>query len=421
MQIELKMGHQTVCLDVSRNLVSAVLIGEDVLGLARAAIAEIISGGVVQHAPPDLDKKKVAVIIPDDTRLWARGDLFVPVIVQSILDLGVFEKNVSIIIALGTHKDIKEDKFAQLAGESSVGRVRILNSANTNKDRLVFLGETRRKTEVYITREAVEADHIIIYGGVLHHMAAGYGGGRKYIFPGIAGYDSIQQNHSLAMGKDGSAHSMVCQRKLRGNPVHEDITEAAELFLEGKTCTYVAIAANGRGEIFHAEVGPLQETFQNSCRRLDEVCSVAVDKKEDFALISAGGFRADGQLYQSIKALFNSVDVVKEGGKIVLVAACSEGPGNEIFAETLKKYKDDQKSLGRRLVTAFSMPTYVAFRVLDILNRFEVTLVSKLSASETRELGFNYVKDLQSYVNDLQGNGYIIPYAENILPVAGKV
>ncbi len=174
----------------------------------------------------------------------------------------------------------------------------IPTSANRNKNRLTLLGETRRKTEVYITREAVEADHIIIYGGVLHHMAAGYGGGRKYIFPGIAGYDSIQHNHSLAMRQDGSAHPMVRQMQLQGNPVNEDLAEATELFLDDKTCTYVAVAANGHGEIFHTEVGPLQQTFENSCNRLDDVCSVVVDKKEDFVLISAGGFRTDGQLYQ---------------------------------------------------------------------------------------------------------------------------
>lgn len=417
MQIELEIGHTAVNLEVSQKRISAVLSGKEVQGLDHAVIEKIISEGIVQHTPSDNNTKKVAVIVPDNTRLWARGDLFVPIIIQSLFELGIPSEDVTAIIALGTHQDINEEDFAELTGDYSVEHVSILNSANRNKDRLIFLGETRRKTEVHITQEAVEADYIIIYGGVLHHMAAGYGGGRKYIFPGIAGYDSIQQNHSLAMQKDGSAHPMVCQTQLHGNPVNEDVTEAAELFLHKKTCTYVAVAANGQGEIFHAEVGPLHETFKNSCKKLDEVCAVTVDKKEDFALISAGGFRTDGQLYQATKALFNSVNVVKEGGKILFVAACSEGVGNEIFAETLKKYKDDQKSLGKKLALNFSMPAYVAFRVLDILARFEVTLVSELPASQTRELGFNYVKDLENYLNNLQGKGYVIPYAENILPV----
>ncbi|MBW2655335.1 MAG: hypothetical protein JRC91_10490, partial [Deltaproteobacteria bacterium] len=54
------------------------------------------------------------------------------------------------------------------------------------------------------------------------------------------------------MKKDGSPHPLVRQAKLWGNPINEDTTEAADLFLKDKTCTYVALAANGMGDIFHA-------------------------------------------------------------------------------------------------------------------------------------------------------------------------
>ena len=57
-------------------------------------------------------------------------------------------------------------------------------------------------------------------------------------------------------------------------------------------------------------VGPLQETFIHSCKKLDAVCSVEVATPGQFALISAGGALVDGQLYQSVKALFNSINVV---------------------------------------------------------------------------------------------------------------
>jgi len=419
MQITLAKGHDSINFFVPEEKILGLLYGKEVPSLSEESVARSISAGIRDHAPADIAALKTAIIIPDDTRLWARGDVYVPVILQSLFDLGVPAANVNIIIALGTHADIAAERFAALAGRFSVEHVEILNSANRNEQRLVHLGETRRKVPIQLTTEVVDADHIIIYGGVLHHMTAGYGGGRKYIFPGVGGYDAIQKNHSLAMCDDGSPHPNVRQMQLQGNPVNEDLEEIAELVLRSRSCTYAAVAANGRGEIFHAEVGPLQQTFQNSCTMLDEVCCVSVLQKADFALISTGGHRADGQLYQATKALFNAVGVVKEGGAIVFVAGCSEGSGNDIFAHTLLTYKNNKNGLGQKLASTFNMPAYVAFRVLDILDRFEVSLVSDLSCQQTVAFGFNYVEDLQNYVNNLQGSGYIIPFAENVLPVIG--
>jgi hypothetical protein len=64
------------------------------------------------------------------------------------------------------------------------------------------------------------------------------------------------------------------------------------------------------------------------------------------------------------------------------------------------------------------MPSYIAFRVIDVLKRFDVTLISNLSKQETLKLGFKYSDDIDKYIKkSLSGKGYIIPFAENILPV----
>ena len=417
MKIKLEKGLTSIEIDIPDDKVSDIIIGNDTLTIGHEQIKQIISKGIKKHIPKDIIQKKIAVIIPDDTRLWARGDVFVPQIVKTLLDLAVPTGHIQIIIALGTHDDMDKNKFPQLAGTFCSQRIEILNSANKDKDRLVHIGDTHKKTQVYITKEAAQADHIIIFGGILHHMLAGFGGGRKYILPGIAGYDSIQQNHSLAMRKDGSAHPMVRQAKLLGNPVNEDLNEAADLFLKDRTCTYVAIAANGTGDIFHADVGPLHETFMHGCKMLDQACSIQVPHKGDFALISAGGHRTDGQLYQSTKALFNAVNIVKDGGNILFVAGCSQGVGNDTFSSVLNTFKDDPEKLGKKLAVNFNMPSYVAFRVMDILKKFNVTLISDFSKTQTESFGFKYTHSVDAYIKYLKGKGYIIPFAENILPV----
>ncbi|OGR25144.1 MAG: hypothetical protein A2277_02605 [Desulfobacterales bacterium RIFOXYA12_FULL_46_15] len=417
MKIKLEKGQTTLNITLPDEKLCDIIIGRRVPAISHDDIRTVISKKIRAHSPEDIKDKQVALIIPDNTRLWARGDIFVPEIIKTLFDLGVSRENIKIIIATGTHDDMAKDQFSSLAGTFCAQRIDILNAANKNQDRLVYMGETFKKTPVFITREAVEAGHIIIFGGILHHLIAGFGGGRKYIIPGIAGYDTIQKNHSLAIRKDGTPHPLARQAKLWGNPINEDLNDGAALFLENKTCTYVAVAASGTGDIFYADAGPLHETFIKGCKKLDEVCCIRVPKKGDFVIFSTGGHRADGQLYQSTKALFNAVHIVKEGGDILFVAGCSEGAGNETFSSVLKNYKDNPEKLGLELAVKFNMAAYVAFRVLDILKRFNVTLISDLSQSETEALGFHYIDHVDHYIQNLKGKGYVIPFAENILPV----
>lgn len=417
MKIKLEKGHTSLCFSVPDEKIIDLITGKDVPAISHDVIQQIISKGIQTHSPENIAQKKIVVIIPDNTRLWARGDVLVPQIVKTLFKLGVLRDNIKIIIALGTHEDMDKEQFPRLAGEYCTKRVEILNSANRNKERLVYIGDTHKGTQLSITKEAVKADHIIIFGGILHHMAAGFGGGRKYILPGIAGYESIQQNHGLTIQRDGTPHPLVRQAQLAGNPVNEDLNDAAAIFLKDKTSTYVAVAANAVGDIFHAAVGPLDETFMEGCKRLDQACCVQVPRKGDFALISTGGYRMDGQLYQSTKALFNAVNVVKEGGEILFIAACSKGVGNLVFSSVLKKYRNHPETVGKALAGQFDMPSYVAYRVMDILNRFAVTLVSDLDKNETEALGFEYAGHVESYIQQLKGEGYVIPFAENILPL----
>jgi len=418
MKVELKKGTGSIDLVMDDDKVLDVITGNDVPALDHEKVKQIISQGIRDHLPQNYQNKKVAVIIPDDTRLWARGDLFVPVIVKTLTDAGLPRGNIKIIIALGTHKDAIKDQFRTLAGDYCVNKgIEILNSANQNKNRLVFAGKTFRGTQFSVTKEAWEADHIIIFGGILHHLIAGFGGGRKYILPGIAGYDSIQQNHSLAVRDCGTAHPMVGQTILEGNPIHEDMDEAAALFLKDKTSCYAAVAANGAGRIFHARVGELNETFIQGCDVLNTACCVTVKQKADFALISAGGHRTDGELYQATKALFNAVNVVKENGDILFVADAFQGIGNKTFGDVLVKYRNRPGEIGKALLSDFNMPSYVAFRVMDILARFNVTLISSFNRENTLRLGFGYTRDVRQYLEILKGKGFIIPFAENILPL----
>lgn len=71
----------------------------------------------------------------------------------------------------------------------------------------------------------MESDLIIMTGLIEPHFFAGFSGGRKSILPGVAGNLSIYQNHSYSM----IAHPLSRCAVLDGNPIHEDMIEAAEI------------------------------------------------------------------------------------------------------------------------------------------------------------------------------------------------
>ena len=86
MRISLERGHGLLDLSVPDDKILEVVTGRDVAALDADRAAAIVDAGIRKAAPGDIRNRKTVLLIPDDTRLWARGDLFVPVIVKALLD-----------------------------------------------------------------------------------------------------------------------------------------------------------------------------------------------------------------------------------------------------------------------------------------------------------------------------------------------
>jgi len=193
--------------------------------------------------------------------------------------------------------------------------------------------------------------------------------------------------------------------------------EGAQLLLENKSSLLINVAASGKGELSFITAGDWLRAWLAGCEQVGEAGNILIDKKADFAIVSAGGYEKDGQLDQSTKALFNAVRAVKEKGEIVFIAECRDGIGMKEFNHALTNFRGNGSELGKKLTGNFSMLSYVAIRLIDILARFKVTLISNLTHSETEALGFNYTSDLDALIKKQHGKGYVIPSGENILPV----
>ncbi len=223
-------------------------------------------------------------------------------------------------------------------------------------------------TRCSLNRTFAEADVKVLLGDVGFHYYAGYGGGRKSVLPAVSGEETIKHNHALLL------HASAKTGVLTGNPVHEDMTEAARL---AKVDFVLNVVANSKGEIVKAFAGDLEQAFLEATKTVDAMYRVEVDRRADILVVSPGGYPADLNLFQSYKAIDNALEAVKRGGVIILVAECPEGHGNQVFYEWMIRF-GDLKAVEREIKRNFVLGGHKAYYLLRALQNHQIILVSSL-------------------------------------------
>ena len=158
----------------------------------RAITTEVVNSKPLNEIIDENDK--VTIVISDLTRFWQRQDLVCEQLVNYLVqELKVKYENIVVVVALGSHRKQSEEELCKLASKSVYNRVKVINH-DCYADDLVKVGTTPSGTEVYVNPLVVDRKVIMITGTV-HHLMAGFGGGRKSVIPGVAGIKTIKQNH----------------------------------------------------------------------------------------------------------------------------------------------------------------------------------------------------------------------------------
>jgi nickel-dependent lactate racemase len=136
----------------------------------------------------------VTVIVDDITRPTPASP-----IVSEVLDrlqaVGVPMRNVTIVIALGTHRAMRDEEIARRLDTSIRSRVRVVNHDFRDPTKLLQVGTSADGIPVWINRSVVEADVRIGVGSIVPHCVAGWSGGGKIIYPGVAGEQTVDGFH----------------------------------------------------------------------------------------------------------------------------------------------------------------------------------------------------------------------------------
>jgi nickel-dependent lactate racemase len=318
--------------------------------------------------------ESVAVTVSDITRGWQRNHLTLPVLIECLNDAGVPDDRITVIIAVGAHRQNSRDEFVELCGESVCHRVRVVNHDAWDTDNMVPFGKTSRGTEVALNRLAAEADRLILTGGVIYHYMVGYGGGRKSVMPGVASLKTIQQSHMWAMTDrlGGGSNPLASNMKTRGNPAHEDMMEVAAFI---QPDFLVNVVPNLDGDITGIFAGNWVSAWTEATRMVDDIFGVPIEARADIVIASTGGYPKDINLYQTQKTIDNAVYAMKPGGVAVVLAECPDIMEPREFFDWFDH--PTALDLERAVREHFLISGWVAVRQLEYCRQGTIILVTR--------------------------------------------
>jgi nickel-dependent lactate racemase len=183
--------------------------GSPVSDLSPRELRSILEQAL-ERVPPGA---RVLTIIPDKTR-DDNTDLLFPFAVEILAAHNVAQLDA--LVAQGTHVPMSEDekrsKIGLTNGKSAPGPGQIYDHQWNVPEELVTIGELNAKRVTELTggllTDAVSVnlnrllgrgiyDTIVIFSATVPHEVAGFAGGAKYLFPGVAGPDLTHATHWL--------------------------------------------------------------------------------------------------------------------------------------------------------------------------------------------------------------------------------
>lgn len=339
---------------------------------------------------------RVVVLAPDITRLWAGPAQFLPTLISEINSTGVEDSNITILLGNGDHRRHTPRELERLVGSDLIGRIEVLDHLAREKGELTYLGETSRANKVWINRRVMEADKVILTGGIVYHFLTGFGGGPKALSIGVAGYDTIQVNHRLALGTPEEGINPKVQSGLvDGNPLRDDVVEIMKM---AKANFVLNTVINPRKEIAGVVAGEPLAAHMEGCRMAEEFFSVPTNLNGDMIVASAMGYPEDIDLYQVYKTFDNMSRVTRPGGVIVLFAECRDGMGNDDFSHILKDFPSNEDRYNF-LTNNCTIGGLMGFGIALWAQEFKVVLYSSMPEKELENSGIIYAPSPEEAVN----------------------
>ena len=341
-------------------------------------------------------KRNIVLIASDHTRPVPSRVLVPPML--AAIRRGNPEAEITILIATGCHRGTTKEELVEKFGPEIVARERIEIHDCADEAAMVTIGTLPSGGVLRINRLAAEADLLISEGFIEPHFFAGFSGGRKSVLPGIAARETVYWNHNAEFIGDPHARTGI----LEGNPIHRDMIYAARTAKLAFICNVVI---NAKHQVIGAFAGDCEQAHVAGTEFLKELC-LCPKEPADIVITSNNGYPLDQNIYQAVKGMTAGEATCREGGVIIMTAACNDGHGGASFRDTMTQPLTPAQILEKIQATpkADTVPDQWESQILArILSRFSVVLISEAEAQLVRDMKMHPANNLEEALEIADG------------------
>jgi len=277
-----------------------------------------------------VDGRRVLVLIPDGTRTMPMPMLF------DILEREVGPRVAALdyLVALGTHAPMTDAQLSAHIGRPVVNGLivgpdqsryqsRIFNHRWDDPSAFATLGtipaseiaaitngKLSQDVPVELNRLVTDYDHLLICGPVFPHEVAGFSGGAKYLFPGIAAPGIIHFTHWLG--------ALITSYEIIGTidtPVRAVIDRAAAFLDVSVSLVALVTTHDGVAGLF---CGDVQDAWREAARLSSRRHIVWVDSPFERVVSVMPPMYAD--MWTAAKGMYKMEPAMADGGEVIIYA-----------------------------------------------------------------------------------------------------
>mgnify|MGYP005847435731 CR=1 FL=1 len=317
---------------------------------------------------------RVVLVANDITRVM-NSHLLVPALLDELNAAGVPDQDITVVVATGAHRGHTREEHRYFLGGQTVERVRI-HDHDCRNDPMTYVGATPLGTKVFLNSILMWADKIVLTGEITYHQMAGYTGGAKSLLPGVAALETIETHHRLLLYPDVKAGATD------GNRFYEEIVAVGDMV---KPDFVVNVVINENKEFVDVFAGHYLEAHKAGRRLVDELYSAPIPGPADLVIASPGGYPRDINLYQSQKAMEMATYAVREGGVVILTAACPDGHGSDHYYKHVSQFAGVEEAM-ESVRRDFHIGPHKTYLVCKLLRKAHTILVSDIPEEQVRKM-----------------------------------
>ena len=266
-------------------------------------------------------KKNAVVVVDDRTRPTPVAGIL-PKVLAELNAAGIRDENITVIMGLGTHRDMTEAEIRERVGEAAFRRVRCENHDYQSPDKLLLVGKTpTHGIPITFNKKVVEAGVVVSVGTIEAHEQAGFGGGYKGLMPGVAGEAPITWTHNYNFQKVELIASAGMRREQCR--FRQAVDEAGAL-LGPKV--FIVNTLLDPIEVIDVVAGDPLRAFDAAAARAREMNEVTIPGLADVVIVDSHPIDAD--LRVAFKSCFYGAMALKRGGVFIGVLRAEEGLGD---------------------------------------------------------------------------------------------